>query len=483
MVTYIGNLDDDVQNAGWLRDVKAGVAAAKSASPVQDKVWQQLLKNYPPEAIAWVKDAEWAGPMSVPFTRIDEDDVKSWAASHEPARVKHFKDKIKAGDPVHPAVSVQEPGDANIKVIDGHHRVLAYQELGLPVKTYLGKVGSNGGSWDETHSSQFHHGDDPANKRFSPAELRGPQGEWARDGSSLPESTDGPLTDDEKRIRAPGSVSGFIDLSQMDGVDYGLQREISQRVKIFAEKFPNAAKTMTSISSADNMPDTSVASTDFDNVSNLSHITLNLKYYRDRAALTKTLASLHESGLQPFSSTEFVIDHELGHVLDSARWDGTNMSIPSRAGPFWPGSQGLLKLGRYAERNEAEAFGQAFAIWEAAHTGSLSQGEMSKKPSSQMIKIMDELASNNQSRDLQKQEDNDYLPVTPTCEGFVPDSIASNIVILSKTDVNYREADNPARSCGTCVMFRHGNEHGWCTLVKGEIRAEDTCDRWYGKVE
>ncbi len=454
----------------------------RKSTSVQDKVYQQLLKNYPPEAIVWVRDAEWAGPLNVPFTSIDEDAVKSWAASHNPARVKHFKDKIEAGDPVHPAVSVREPGEDNVKIIDGHHRALAYQELGLPVRTYLGRVDSNGGAWDETHSSQFHQGSNPANKRFNPLESRGPHGEWTRDGSSLPESTDGPLTDDEKRIRAPGSVSGFIDLSQMDGVDYGFQREISQRVKIFVEKFPEAAKTMTSISSSSSMTDTTMASTHFNASVNLSSITLNLKYYGNRDSFKSKMASLHGSGFHPLGSTQSVIDHELGHVLDNARWDGTSASIPSRTAAFQQGSPALLKLGGYSEKNPAEAFAEAFSVWEAAHTGSLSQDTMGRKLSSQMIEILDKLANSEQSSISQKQQRiTDDPPSATTCEGFVPDNVAVNkLAHLNKTDVNYRESGDPTRSCGTCVMFRRGGDHDWCTLVKGEIRASDTCDRWYG---
>lgn len=173
-------LDDlDKARLSWSPgDISIVGDVQKSASPVQDKVYQQLLDNYPPKAIAWVKDAEWAGPMNVPFSRIDDDAVKTWAASSQPARVKHFKDKIEAGDHVNPAASVQEPDEDNVKVIDGHHRALAYKELGLPVKTYLGKVSSNGGPWDETHSSQFHQGASPANKGFWVNELRNARGEW-----------------------------------------------------------------------------------------------------------------------------------------------------------------------------------------------------------------------------------------------------------------------------------------------------------------
>lgn len=46
---------------------------------------------------------------------------------------------------------------------------------------------------------------------------------------------------------------------------------------------------------------------------------------------------------------------------------------------------------------------------------------------------------------------------------------------VSKESVGYRPAADPARSCGTCVMFRPG---GTCDLVRGSISADATCDRW-----
>lgn len=56
---------------------------------------------------------------------------------------------------------------------------------------------------------------------------------------------------------------------------------------------------------------------------------------------------------------------------------------------------------------------------------------------------------------------------------------------LTKEAVNYRKASGPRR-CGACSMYRReirkpdGSE-GFCTLVKGEIRAMMTCDRWARK--
>ena len=49
---------------------------------------------------------------------------------------------------------VDTPGDARLKVIDGHHRVLAARAVGRPVRAYVGRVDRDVGPWDETHSFQ-----------------------------------------------------------------------------------------------------------------------------------------------------------------------------------------------------------------------------------------------------------------------------------------------------------------------------------------
>jgi hypothetical protein len=49
---------------------------------------------------------------------------------------------------------------------------------------------------------------------------------------------------------------------------------------------------------------------------------------------------------------------------------------------------------------------------------------------------------------------------------------------LTKEETNYRVADD-YRKCGNCAMFKR--LEGACTLVKGTIRAMDTCDRWEAK--
>lgn len=51
-----------------------------------------------------------------------------------------------------------------------------------------------------------------------------------------------------------------------------------------------------------------------------------------------------------------------------------------------------------------------------------------------------------------------------------------------KSEVHYRESTSESERCGTCIhfkMFKHG-ETGRCTIVKGEIHADDVCDKWAG---
>lgn len=46
--------------------------------------------------------------------------------------------------------------------------------------------------------------------------------------------------------------------------------------------------------------------------------------------------------------------------------------------------------------------------------------------------------------------------------------------MISKQEARYHKAQTLSRSCGTCSMYRPGR----CTLVRGEIKASDTCRYW-----
>lgn len=137
-------------------------------NPVEaEHVYQQLLANYPPNSINWVRTIPWIGPVEIPLDRVDWDDVNSWAASHQGKRVKEFRKRIRSADnDVHPVVGVQVPGDDRLKIVDGHHRALAYRKENRPVKAYVGFVPSDNENspWFQTHDYQISNGQASANK-------------------------------------------------------------------------------------------------------------------------------------------------------------------------------------------------------------------------------------------------------------------------------------------------------------------------------
>ena len=141
------------------------------ATPVDaEHVYLQLAANFPASAIQWVRRATWAGPVWVPWGRIDTDDEEKWAASHEPGRVAEFARQIKDhSGHVAPSVLVQEPDGGRAFIVDGHHRALARRRLGQRVLAYLGTISPRDRMAAlETHSCQIHHGTDPANKLAQP---------------------------------------------------------------------------------------------------------------------------------------------------------------------------------------------------------------------------------------------------------------------------------------------------------------------------
>ena len=69
----------------------AGPLALLTGAPAvpAKRVYKQLLTNYPPASIKWVRDAKWVH-VKVPHDLIDYSGEHTWAASHEPGRVAHF---------------------------------------------------------------------------------------------------------------------------------------------------------------------------------------------------------------------------------------------------------------------------------------------------------------------------------------------------------------------------------------------------------
>jgi 8-oxo-dGTP pyrophosphatase MutT (NUDIX family) len=147
-------------------DSRKSVSDFSDPSPVDaEHVYLQMAKNFPADAISWVRRARWVGPVWVPWDRVDTDDEDKWAASHQPGKVNEFVTLIREHKGhVAPSVLVQEPGTHRAFIVDGHHRALARKKLGQKVLAYVGNIdpGDRMAAL-ETHDRQIHSGSDPEN--------------------------------------------------------------------------------------------------------------------------------------------------------------------------------------------------------------------------------------------------------------------------------------------------------------------------------
>jgi hypothetical protein len=131
-----------------------------------EHVYVTMAKNFPPNAIDWVRRAKWEGPVYIPWKDIDTSGKKTWAADHQPEKVNDFKKQIKAHDGhVAPSVLVRQKHGGKSFIVDGHHRALAREELGQDVLAYVGNVNPPDYlAATEAHTKQIHQGSDPENK-------------------------------------------------------------------------------------------------------------------------------------------------------------------------------------------------------------------------------------------------------------------------------------------------------------------------------
>jgi 8-oxo-dGTP pyrophosphatase MutT (NUDIX family) len=156
--------DSDVVHP--LPQAKKGAADFSDPNPVEaEHIYLLMAKNFPPEAISWVKRARWIGPVQVPWDRIDTQDEDKWAASHQPGKVKEFRRALQAHSRhVAPSILVQEPSSGHAYLVDGHHRALAHRQLGQKVVAYIGNIDPRDRQAAlETHTKQIHQGASPEN--------------------------------------------------------------------------------------------------------------------------------------------------------------------------------------------------------------------------------------------------------------------------------------------------------------------------------
>jgi hypothetical protein len=171
---------------------RKGAQHVTDANPVEYRhVYSLMESNFPDSALEWVKHSTWHGPCHVPWSRVDDDDIDSWAASHQPEAVNRFAREIaKGGKHTEPAILVHQANhsDGREVIIDGHHRSMArHFKLGKPVLAYVGTVPPR---WMqqalETHSSQLHQGADPQNKGAGHGSAETLREYWAREAHGGP---------------------------------------------------------------------------------------------------------------------------------------------------------------------------------------------------------------------------------------------------------------------------------------------------------
>jgi 8-oxo-dGTP pyrophosphatase MutT (NUDIX family) len=141
-----------------VRQAHGGKTITKTADglggvPVKGKwVLRAMRDNFPENALGWVKDADWVRAQ-VPMDRIDFQHLHTWAAAHQ-RKVERFAAAMEAGEDPGPVIMVSVPDAHTLRVVDGHHRVLAARKLGKPIEAYVGTVDSGDMRWEETHSFQ-----------------------------------------------------------------------------------------------------------------------------------------------------------------------------------------------------------------------------------------------------------------------------------------------------------------------------------------
>lgn len=132
--------------------------------PAGPQVMAQMEENFPSQALEWVPQAVWSGPNLVSLNLVDFHDMETWSAFRETARVKHFERLIAGNEKFNPVILIKVPGHKKYRVVDGHHRALAYKNLGRPVKAWIGIVPFGlVHVAEETHSSQLHQGSSSQN--------------------------------------------------------------------------------------------------------------------------------------------------------------------------------------------------------------------------------------------------------------------------------------------------------------------------------
>jgi hypothetical protein len=157
---------------------------------------------------------EWCGPKIVPIHTVDTRDRETWTATKEPDRVAHFVATLQAGGKLQPMVLVETP-DGVHHIPDGHHRFLAYEQVGQDPVAYVGYVPTfqPGDPWYDMHAQQV-SGASRLEDADLMAGLSDEERAWVEKDPSNPERPDNPpsfIEDESTWEKAKEAVMPYWD--------------------------------------------------------------------------------------------------------------------------------------------------------------------------------------------------------------------------------------------------------------------------------
>jgi hypothetical protein len=131
-------------------------AADAPSHAARHDVHAEMSESFPPEAIDWVKHADWAGPKHVSADQIDMSDQNSWAAHHDPQKVAKIANKLRKGKKAKPVILVRVKGKQRYIAVDGHHHLLGSIKAGVIPTAYVGEIDPQYlAEAMETHTKQY----------------------------------------------------------------------------------------------------------------------------------------------------------------------------------------------------------------------------------------------------------------------------------------------------------------------------------------
>jgi hypothetical protein len=134
-------------------DAHAPLATPQKLTTAQE-VRLQLARDYPPGALSWVDEIQWAAkPQMVPLRQVDMTDGDTdWAAARkDKLKIAAFVSRLRAGVRK-PIVLIRHPGSPKLFACDGHTRILASAALGQPVTAWVGTSKTDDGGWRTVHA-------------------------------------------------------------------------------------------------------------------------------------------------------------------------------------------------------------------------------------------------------------------------------------------------------------------------------------------